>query len=54
MLTFNNSEAIVEDTIGILKNKYKNKQLFMELLDKITIWFNKIFNSKYDNYNIQM
>jgi hypothetical protein len=37
MLTFNNSEAIVEDTIGILKNKYKNKQLFMELLDKITI-----------------
>ena len=40
MLGYTGSKDVVEDTIGILKNKYKNKQMLMELLNDFQIQLN--------------
>ena len=40
MLGYTDSKDVVEDTIGILKNKYKNKQILMELLNDFQIQLN--------------
>ena len=40
MLGYTGSKDVVEDTIEILKNKYKNKQMLMELLNDFQIQLN--------------
>lgn len=40
MLGYTGSKDVVEDTIEILKNKYKNKQMLMELLNDFQIRLN--------------
>ena len=37
MLTYPESKEVVEDTVKILKNKYKNKQLLIEMLNEIDV-----------------
>ena len=41
MLSYSGGKKVVEDTIGILKNKYKNKQMLIELLNDFQMQLNE-------------